>query len=450
METRGNGDSATEVLRFSSLAIVHEMAASKPLLIPWLIEQIDSGRYLGVSWTNQEHTEFFIPWKHGLRQDSSDDDVRIFKAWAEISGGTHADATVWKRNFRSALRAKGCEKIADNRNDAAHPHKVYRLPLEEQHRKHQEPVVNINPGLPLASPMVPFDTPVHGIGSEYFCSLGVLSPAMDKDVLEQCLMGLNIYEHKQVIMQPTEAVVIPEQQHSSEEAIFTELGLEDNTLTTQFRVSAYYRGVKVLEQLVENNAGFKVMFRPQNMESSSPSTGSDHGLTPIYLPSPDQVSIFDMKQAKLTQHILDKLGDGLEVGVSGPVVHGLRRGHSQIYWSLCKCQKSNIPQEVIKQEPQTLYTMLDFIKGLIHFMNSGGESPSFSLFFCFGEEWPDPEHRPWEKKLIMLEVIITSFEYLKSMAVVGGASSLQSEQLQISGKTSMMERLEQWKDKFQS
>uniref|UniRef100_A0A0E9XNG9 Uncharacterized protein n=1 Tax=Anguilla anguilla TaxID=7936 RepID=A0A0E9XNG9_ANGAN len=30
---------------------------------------------------------------------------------------------------------------------------------------------------------------------------------------------------------------------------------------TQFKVSAYYRGVKVLEQLVENNAGFKVLFR---------------------------------------------------------------------------------------------------------------------------------------------------------------------------------------------
>ncbi|KAF7645114.1 hypothetical protein LDENG_00209940, partial [Lucifuga dentata] len=55
------------------------MAHSKPLFIPWLRGRIDSGRYPGVAWTNAEKTEFSIPWKHALRQDSSSDDVLIFK-----------------------------------------------------------------------------------------------------------------------------------------------------------------------------------------------------------------------------------------------------------------------------------------------------------------------------------------------------------------------------------
>lgn len=55
------------------------MAVSKPLLIPWLREQIDSGCYPGVNWTNEEQTEFCIPWKHALRQDSNSEDVLIFK-----------------------------------------------------------------------------------------------------------------------------------------------------------------------------------------------------------------------------------------------------------------------------------------------------------------------------------------------------------------------------------
>ncbi|XP_064178135.1 interferon regulatory factor 3-like isoform X5 [Anguilla rostrata] len=384
------------------------MAASKPLLIPWLIEQIDSGRYPGVNWANQERTEFCIPWKHGLRQDSSDDDVRIFKAWAEISGATHTDASVWKRNFRSALRAKGCERITDKSNDAAYPHKVFRLPQREQRRRYQEPVVNPTPGPPLASPMptvenLAEDTPIQGI--------------VDKDVLEQSLMGLNIYEPQQ---------------------------------GTQFKVSAYYRGVKVLEQLVENNAGFKVLFRPENTESSSAFARSDPGLTPIYLPGTDQVTIYDRTQARLTQQILDKLGDGLEVLVGGSSVYGLRRGGSKSYWSLCKFPNSNIPQEVSKQERQILYSMKDFIQVLMNFISSGGESPSFSLFFCIGEKWPDPEHKPWEKKLIMLEVILTSLELLKLIAVDGGASSLQSVQLQISDKPSLMDALEQWMDTLES
>ncbi|XP_064178128.1 interferon regulatory factor 3-like isoform X4 [Anguilla rostrata] len=401
------------------------MAASKPLIIPWLIKQIDSRQYPGVNWVNQERTEFCIPWKHLGKEDSADDDVQIFKAWAEISGVTNTKASLWKRNFRSALSAKGCHWITDNSKDAAFPHKVFRLPQGEQCRRYQEPVVNPTPGPPLASPMptvenLAEDTPIQGIVyavPEYFYSPDGLSPAVDKDVLEQSLMGLNIYEPQQ---------------------------------GTQFKVSAYYRGVKVLEQLVENNSGFKVLFRPENTESSTAFARSDPGLTPIYLPGTDQVTIVDKKQARHTKRVLENLGDGLEVLVGGSSVYGLRRGGSKIYWSLCKFPNSNIPQEVSKQERQMLYSVKDFIQGLINFISSGGESPSFSLFFSIGWEWPDPEHKPWEKQLIMLEVILTSLELLKLLAVEGGASSLQSVQLQISDKSSLMDVLEQWMDTLDS
>ncbi|XP_035261414.1 interferon regulatory factor 3-like isoform X2 [Anguilla anguilla] len=424
------------------------MAASKPLIIPWLIKQIDSRQYPGVNWVNQERTEFCIPWKHLGKEDSADDDVQIFKAWAEISGATNTKASLWKRNFRSALSAKGCHWITDNSKDAAFPHKVFRLPQGEQCRRYQEPVVNPTPGLPLASPMptvenLAEDTPIQGIVyavPEYFYSPDGLSPAVDKDVLEQSLMGLNIYEPQQVIMQPAEvvsAVVIPEQEHSSTEAMDTDHSMQrmeqltytmstsvvNGTLSTQFKVSAYYRGVKVLEQLVENNAGFKVLFRPENT-SSSAFARSDPGLTPIYLPGTDQVTIVDKKQARHTKRVLENLGDGLEVLVGGSSVYGLRRGGSKIYWSLCKFPNSNIPQEVSKQERQMLYSVKDFIQ--------------------------DPEHKPWEKQLIMLEVILTSLELLKLLAVEGGASSLQSAQLQISDKPSLMDVLEQWMDTLES
>lgn len=33
------------------------------------------------------------------------------------------------------------------------------------------------------------------------------------------------------------------------------------SLETQFRLSVFYRGVKVLEQLVENECGFRLVFR---------------------------------------------------------------------------------------------------------------------------------------------------------------------------------------------
>lgn len=66
-------------IKAGSSSFFAEMSHCKPLLIPWLREHINSNKYPGVQWTNQERTEFSIPWKHALRQDSSDTDILIFK-----------------------------------------------------------------------------------------------------------------------------------------------------------------------------------------------------------------------------------------------------------------------------------------------------------------------------------------------------------------------------------
>lgn len=41
--------------------------------------------------------------------------------------------------------------------------------------------------------------------------------------------------------------------------------------------------------------------------------------------------------------------------------------------------------------------------GIMEF-TAGNKSFPCSLFFCLGEKWPDPDNRPWEKKLITIEV----------------------------------------------
>ena len=119
------------------------------------------------------------------------------------------------------------------------------------------------------------------------------------------------------------------------------------------------------------------------------------------------------------------------------------------------------------------------IPGLHQFIShGGGDSPPISVFLCLGEKWPDPDARPWEKKLVTVEVrglpelntntllilyidiyclnlqaeergvgafvnpagvplpvsqvVFTSLEMLKELAIQGGASSLQSVELQLS------------------
>lgn len=46
----------------------------------WLIDQIDSGKYTGLVWENDEKSVFRIPWKHAGKQDyNREEDAALFK-----------------------------------------------------------------------------------------------------------------------------------------------------------------------------------------------------------------------------------------------------------------------------------------------------------------------------------------------------------------------------------
>nr|XP_046232439.1 interferon regulatory factor 3 [Scatophagus argus] len=455
------------------------MPHSKPLLIPWLRAHIDSGKYPGVQWTNPERTEFSIPWKHGLREDSTDTDILIFKAWAEVSGNGRAqgDASVWKRNFRSALRVKGFKLVTDKKNDDANPHKVFHWPDESTSeanssagsQEHDDLFEDI--GLPRQESQFVscFDECLYLPEETVFSE-----STANQDILQQCLKGLNIgpetegtagFEPPPEQQQLQNEVVIggstlpgqqqypvtfegavgeaelPEQPaHPMEGAMGGACGgqlaeqflhtmnktSDGDNFKTEFKITVFYRGVKVMEQLVGNEAGIRLVYSPELIGTV---LDPESGLTVVSLPSPGVM--LDQTQAKLTQCILDKLGDGLDLGVSGHVIYGQRHGEIKAFWSFSKFDRSRQPQEISKLHPEPLYLFKDFLRGILDFID-GRDCPPCSLFFCLGEKWPDPDNKPWEKKLVTVEVVLTSMELLKNMAVEGGASSLQSVELQMS------------------
>lgn len=54
----------------------------------WLIDQIDSGKYPGLVWENDEKSIFRIPWKHAGKQDyNREEDAALFKVGLSLGSG---------------------------------------------------------------------------------------------------------------------------------------------------------------------------------------------------------------------------------------------------------------------------------------------------------------------------------------------------------------------------
>uniref|UniRef100_A0A3Q3EHA7 IRF tryptophan pentad repeat domain-containing protein n=1 Tax=Labrus bergylta TaxID=56723 RepID=A0A3Q3EHA7_9LABR len=115
-------------------------------LRPWLEEQIQSGRYPGVSWLDQSAQIFQIPWKHAARHGwSIDRDATLFRSWAMHTGRYRPgkdkpDPKTWKANFRCALNSLPdiCELQEHSRKRGSNAYRVYRM-LPSTHTPRHRP-----------------------------------------------------------------------------------------------------------------------------------------------------------------------------------------------------------------------------------------------------------------------------------------------------------------------
>lgn len=409
------------------------MSSQKPLIIPWLKSQIDNSEYPGLTWVNPEHTRFRIPWKHGLRHDRSDQDFKIFEAWAIANGTYHPDRdkpnpSVWKRNVRSALNRKSeVQLIEDHSSDSNDPHKIYEI-VNQSNRSSLEATED--------SEAVEDDSPWLEEVPGDACNLFNLSRALEE--LEPLSNPVQESVHSDLSHPALEETP---QQVSPLEQFFP-----NNILATDFEVNVFYRGVQVLTTMVRNPRGFRLT------SDLVPRPRED--LEDIVLPEPS-AWIRDQAVARMINTVLQSLVPGLLLEVKGGNICGMRLGKCKGFWTMTQNPQAGEPHEVLKEEYTVLYTTQQFVTELIEFMERRRtDSPHYSIWLCLGEYWPDVSLKPWNKKFIMVQVTPVVFKMLHEMSYSTGASSLQGSDvnLQISDSLSsntLLSFLHEWEGKME-
>nr|DBA16048.1 TPA: hypothetical protein GDO54_003485 [Pyxicephalus adspersus] len=410
------------------------MSSQKPRIIPWLEEQINSQKYPGLKWVSE--TQFRIPWKHGLRQDRSEDDVKIFEAWAIASGSYDpskdvANPAVWKRNFRSALNRKTeIRVVQDNSSDSNDPHKIYEFCRTATGDTMPEDLYR-SESISPSSQLTPFTSPrsqltvdrnlsqeinqmrISYIDDDLYLAPENLPSSVPPTAQDwyNNLSSPNVFVAEASPVCPDISLYLPYQ----------------NITETQFEVKIYYRGILVKQSLVKNPNGFHLTSRQQ--------TNPENYLEDVTLPPPSLIS--DFKVAAEIKKILQNLEQGTLVEVQNGAICAKRQGKCRSFWSMTDTPTTNQPNPINKEAYSELYKFQQFVKELIEFIDQKRkDSPQYDIWICLGENWPDS--RLWKKKFIMVQITPVSMQILHELSYSTGASSLKSNEvnLQISDSLS--------------
>ena len=77
----------------------------------WLVRMINSGRFPGLEWLDQEKMIFRVPWVHAKKRDYNQErDAALFKEWAMHSGKYSIVYCVFNVLFAYSIGA-ACELV---------------------------------------------------------------------------------------------------------------------------------------------------------------------------------------------------------------------------------------------------------------------------------------------------------------------------------------------------
>ncbi|RVE72181.1 hypothetical protein OJAV_G00059290 [Oryzias javanicus] len=385
----------------------------KPLFATWLLAQVQTGRYAGLRFVDRNR--FRVPWKHNSRRDCNDEDIQIFRAWAEASGKINQfpnDKARWKTNFRCALNVLSMHfrMVEDNSRIQHDPHRIYEVINPEYECL---PVQN-SPQEPDHNPNIyssPIEFSSSGCVQDLLNDLGALD-------LEALPAEDGLWQEASLQPDPSVQTSYPDHQTSY---------INPPSLLTppqppslyDLEISIHYRKREML----------KTTMTVSRLQLHYHHEVPEFNAHPLCFPFPD--GLVDHKQLHFTNRILSSIQRGLLLEVQETGIYATRQDRCHVFVSTDASSVAPTPPETLPQSTTVqLLSFAKYIDELKEFKENRGRSPAYTISMCFGEKFPDG--KPLEKKLIVVKVVPLICRHLHEMAQVEGASSLNSVSLQIS------------------
>ncbi|XP_042351403.1 interferon regulatory factor 7 [Plectropomus leopardus] len=404
----------------------------KPQFASWLIEQVETGQYTGLSYVGQN--KFRVPWKHNSRRDCNDEDSKIFRAWAVASGKINEfpnDKARWKTNFRCALNNLSVrfKMIKDNSKNSDDPHKIYEI-INTGYNYESLPKQDSQEDSDMAPDIYSSPREYLPSGNEHNLLNNFMALDLGNQSAEEQPWAAEGYGQHNPAALPYPAAAeshppfLPDQPAYCEVNPPPVISLPLQPSIYDLEISIHYRKKEMLKTTM-TTALLQLHYQHEALDSSA------HHLC---FPSTD--GLFDHKQVEYTNRILSSIQRGLFLEVRDTGIYAWRQDRCHVFASTC--DPSVAHPDPTKLPQNTMVELLSFetyVNELKQFKENNGSSPNYTINMCFGEKFPDG--KPLEKKLIVVKVVPLICRHFHEIAQMEGASSLHSANvsLQISNNS---------------